>query len=107
MQVPDTPYKFYVFSLSQRELGQNAGRLYYSVVDMTLIGGNGDVEPGRKTILLDTGLKVRTMVLPDVFLDQDSPAAMIATAGLDPRGIVAKVFEALGKSAAVEPGKLA
>jgi 1-deoxy-D-xylulose-5-phosphate synthase len=52
--------------------------------------------------LLDRGLKVRCMVLPDVFLDQDAPAAMYATAGLDARGIVAKVFEALGKDAAAE-----
>ena len=46
--------------------------------------------------LLDRGLKVRTMVLPDIFLDQDSPAAMYAKAGLDVKGIVAKAFEALG-----------
>jgi 1-deoxy-D-xylulose-5-phosphate synthase len=37
------------------------------------------------------------MVLPDVFIDQDSPTAMYAQAGLDAKGIVAKVFEALGK----------
>jgi 1-deoxy-D-xylulose-5-phosphate synthase len=46
---------------------------------------------------LDAGTKVRCMVLPDVFIDQDSPAAMYAQAGLDAKGIVAKVFEALGK----------
>jgi 1-deoxy-D-xylulose-5-phosphate synthase len=46
---------------------------------------------------LDCGLRVRCMVLPDVFIDQDSPTAMYATAGLDAKGIVAKVFEALGK----------
>ena len=57
--------------------------------------------------LLDRGLKVRTMVLPDVFIDQDSPAAMYATAGLDAKGIVTKVFEALGKDAAAETVKLA
>ena len=49
---------------------------------------------------LDKGLKVRSMVLPDAFIDQDSPAAMYAKAGLDAKGIVAKVFEALGKDAA-------
>jgi 1-deoxy-D-xylulose-5-phosphate synthase len=37
------------------------------------------------------------MVLPDVFIDQDSPAAMYAKAGLDAKGIVKTVFEALGK----------
>ena len=46
---------------------------------------------------LDHGLKVRAMVLPDAFIDQDSPTAMYAKAGLDAKGIVAKVFEALGK----------
>jgi 1-deoxy-D-xylulose-5-phosphate synthase len=47
--------------------------------------------------LLDRGLKVRAMVLPDAFIDQDSPAAMYAKAGLDAKGIVARVFEAIGK----------
>ena len=45
---------------------------------------------------LDSGLRVRSMVLPDVFLDHDSPAAMYAKAGLDAKAIVAKAFEALG-----------
>jgi len=47
--------------------------------------------------MLDRGLKVRMMVLPDTFIDQDSPNAMYAKAGLDAKGIVAKVFEALGR----------
>ena len=34
------------------------------------------------------------MVMPDVFIDHDSPPAMYARAGLDANGIVAKVFEA-------------
>src|SRR5262249_43938304 len=50
---------------------------------------------------LDRGLKVRSMILPDIFIDQDSPAAMYAKAGLDTKGIVKKVFEALGKDVAV------
>jgi 1-deoxy-D-xylulose-5-phosphate synthase len=57
--------------------------------------------------MLDGGLKVRAMMLPDVFIDQDSPAAMYATAGLDAGSIVAKVFEALGKNAAAETIKRA
>ena len=56
---------------------------------------------------LDRGLKVRTMVLPDIFIDQDAPEAMYATAGLDAKGIVAKVFEALGKDVRAETVKLA
>jgi len=57
--------------------------------------------------LLDQGLRVRCMILPDQFIDQDSPAAMYAAAGLDARAIVAKVFEALGKDVAAETIKLA
>jgi 1-deoxy-D-xylulose-5-phosphate synthase len=45
---------------------------------------------------LDKGLKVRSMVLPDIFQNHDSPDAMYAAAGLDAVGIVVKVFEALG-----------
>nr|WP_324617435.1 hypothetical protein [Microvirga alba] len=47
---------------------------------------------------LDRGtVKVRAMVLPDTFLDHDKPERMYATAGLDAAGIIAKVFEALGR----------
>ena len=56
---------------------------------------------------LDRGIKFRAMVLPDIFIDQDSPNAMYAKAGLDARGIVTKVFEALGKDADAERVKLA
>jgi 1-deoxy-D-xylulose-5-phosphate synthase len=56
---------------------------------------------------LDRGLKVRPMVLPDLFIDHDSPAAMYAGAGLDAKAIVAKVFEALGRDmAAVESARV-
>jgi 1-deoxy-D-xylulose-5-phosphate synthase len=48
---------------------------------------------------LDKGLRVRAMVLPDVFLDHDKPDLLYARAGLDAKGIVAKVFEALGRPA--------
>ena len=47
--------------------------------------------------LLDGACRVRSMVLPDVYLDHDKPEAMYARAGLDARGIVARVFEALGR----------
>jgi 1-deoxy-D-xylulose-5-phosphate synthase len=53
------------------------------------------------------GLKVRCMVLPDSFIDQDSPNAMYAKAGLDAKSIVAKVFEALGRDARIGTVKLA
>ncbi len=57
--------------------------------------------------VLDRGLKVRSMVLPDIFIDQDSPNAMYAQAGLDAKGIVAKAFEALGQNMRGEVVKLA
>ena len=56
--------------------------------------------------VLDGGLKVRSMLLPDIFIDQDSPAAMYAKAGLDAKGIVVKAFEALGQNLRGETVKL-
>ncbi|MGA8495330.1 MAG: 1-deoxy-D-xylulose-5-phosphate synthase [Xanthobacteraceae bacterium] len=55
---------------------------------------------------LDRGVKIRTMVLPDFFIDQDSPNAMYAKAGLDAKGIVTKAFEALGQNMRGEAVKL-
>jgi 1-deoxy-D-xylulose-5-phosphate synthase len=49
---------------------------------------------------LDRGLKVRTLVLPDVFQDQDKPEVMYAQAGLDADGIVRAALNALGLSGA-------
>jgi 1-deoxy-D-xylulose-5-phosphate synthase len=46
--------------------------------------------------LLDTGLKVRPLVLPDMFMDHAAPGKMYANAGLDTAGIVRTVFNALG-----------
>ena len=42
------------------------------------------------------GFKARSLVLPDQFLDHDTPTAMYAKAGLDANGIVAKVFDVFG-----------
>jgi 1-deoxy-D-xylulose-5-phosphate synthase len=47
--------------------------------------------------LLDRGLKVRTLHLPDRFIEQNKPQAMYAEAGLDAAGILAATFSALGK----------
>ncbi len=51
--------------------------------------------------VLDTGVKIRTMILPDVFQDQDSPYNMYETARLNAAHIVERVREALGMSAEV------
>jgi 1-deoxy-D-xylulose-5-phosphate synthase len=47
--------------------------------------------------LLDRGLKIRTLALPDRFLDQDSPERMYETAGLDAKAILATALAALGR----------
>ncbi|WP_099824621.1 1-deoxy-D-xylulose-5-phosphate synthase [Oceaniglobus indicus] len=46
--------------------------------------------------VFDTGLKFRSMVLPDIFIDQASPADMYAVAGLNAADIEAKVLNLLG-----------
>jgi 1-deoxy-D-xylulose-5-phosphate synthase len=55
--------------------------------------------------LLDHGLKIRTMVLPDLFLDHDSPNAQYETAGLNARHIVATALGALGREIAELPAR--
>ena len=48
--------------------------------------------------LLENGLKVRAVTMPDAFLEQDKPEAQVAQAGLDAAGIVATVMSALGRA---------
>ncbi len=48
--------------------------------------------------MLDRGLKVRPLVLPDVFIDHDKPEKMYDRAGLNAAGIVASVLSALGRT---------
>ncbi|MEQ8832091.1 MAG: 1-deoxy-D-xylulose-5-phosphate synthase [Alphaproteobacteria bacterium] len=42
------------------------------------------------------GLKLRTLYMPDTFLDQEKPAVQVAQAGLDSAGIAAAALSALG-----------
>jgi 1-deoxy-D-xylulose-5-phosphate synthase len=56
--------------------------------------------------LLDTGLKFRSMVLPDIWMEQMKPETMYSRAGLDKAGIVSTVFKALGQDR-VESGSRA
>ncbi len=49
---------------------------------------------------LDAGLRVRSLRLPDKFIDQDSPAAMYREAGLDSSAIAAAALSALGSDEA-------
>ena len=46
--------------------------------------------------VFDTGLKFRSMVLPDTFIDHASPEAMYRAAGMDAAQIEAKVLQTLG-----------
>ncbi|NNU58687.1 1-deoxy-D-xylulose-5-phosphate synthase [Ochrobactrum soli] len=53
--------------------------------------------------LLDRGLKVRALTLPDIYQDHGKPDAMYASAGLDRAGIVHTVFSALGREDIATP----
>ena len=60
--------------------------------------------------VLDRGLKFRPLVLPDVFVEHDSPANMYAAAALDAPGIAAAALTALKKeriplAGEIGPGK--
>jgi len=52
--------------------------------------------------IFDKGLKIRSMTLPDQFIDQDTPEKMYKVAGLDSQSIEQKAIEAL-KSNIVVP----
>jgi 1-deoxy-D-xylulose-5-phosphate synthase len=54
---------------------------------------------------LDNGLKIRTMVLPDVFLDHDAPYAQYEAAGLNARHIVVTALAALGRDVTELPAR--
>ena len=48
--------------------------------------------------VFDRGLKFRSMILPDIFIDQDTPEKMYETAGLDSFSIAHKVEETLNSN---------
>ena len=48
--------------------------------------------------IFDRGLKFRSMILPDLFIDQDTPEKMYQKAGLDSHSIVDKIEEALNSN---------
>lgn len=66
--VIDTPWKYYIFTNTQREAygpGHFPPTLSYSVVDMTLDNGLGGIESGRKNIpLYDYGLAEGMVAIP-------------------------------------------
>ncbi len=83
-----------------RDLILNAARHHEALITVEegAIGGFGShvaqllAEEG----VFDRGLKYRSMVLPDVFIDQASPERMYQVAGMDAAQIEAKVLDTLG-----------
>jgi 1-deoxy-D-xylulose-5-phosphate synthase len=67
-------------------------------VEEGAIGGFGShvAQALAEAGVFDRGLKFRSLVLPDIFIDQASPEAMYRVAGLDAAHIEAKCLEALG-----------
>ena len=48
--------------------------------------------------VFDRGLKFRSMILPDIFIDQDTPEKMYETAGLDSSSIASKVEDTINSN---------
>ena len=55
--------------------------------------------------LLDKGLKFRSMILPDKFIDQDKPESMYKLAGLDSQSIEEKVIDLLNSNIVLQKQK--
>jgi len=55
--------------------------------------------------VFDKGLKFRSMILPDLFLDQNSPEAMYKKAGLDSASIVNKIEDVLKSNIIIAKNK--
>ena len=55
--------------------------------------------------VFDNGLKFRSMILPDIFIDQDTPEAMYKKAGLDSSSIVSKIEDLLKSNIIVAKNK--
>jgi 1-deoxy-D-xylulose-5-phosphate synthase len=52
--------------------------------------------------MLDQGCRIRPMVFPDIFIDQDKPAAMYDVAGMNAPHIVETALRALGQAVVVQ-----
>jgi 1-deoxy-D-xylulose-5-phosphate synthase len=76
-------------------------------VEEGAVGGFGSfvLDALAKHGVLDRGLKIRTLTLPDVFQDQDKPEVMLAQAGLDADGIVRETLKALGVTASAKASR--
>ncbi len=105
---PDSTGKYYLFSLADY---QKNGKLYYSIIDMSLNGGLGDVAPGRKGIYLDSVLTEKmTAVVGDrcnIWLLVNSRASEIKAYDISASGInltpVVSQGAGLGSGLSLEP----
>ena len=83
-----------------RDLILNAARHHEAMVTVEegAVGGFGShvAQLLSDEGVFDRGLKFRSMVLPDTFIDQASPERMYEIAGMDAAQIEAKVLSALG-----------
>jgi 1-deoxy-D-xylulose-5-phosphate synthase len=83
-----------------RELILNLARNHEALVTIEegAIGGFGShvAQLLADEGIFDIGLKYRSMVLPDTFIDHASPEAMYRSAGMDAPQIEAKVLQTLG-----------
>jgi len=55
--------------------------------------------------ILEKGLKIRSMILPDQFIDQDTPENMYRAAGLDAKSIEQKVIDVLKSNVVIHKNK--
>ncbi|MDZ4394149.1 1-deoxy-D-xylulose-5-phosphate synthase [Cypionkella sp.] len=83
-----------------RDLILNLARTHEALITIEegAIGGFGShvAQLLADEAIFDHGLKFRSMVLPDTFIDHASPEAMYRSAGMDAAHIEAKVLEVLG-----------
>lgn len=107
--MPDSANKYYIFSLQDYDFTQGAtvGKLFYSVLDMNLNGGLGDIVPGRKGIPLDTSgvplTEKMTAVVGNcciwLLVCNSTPAFeayQITAGGINPTPVVSEVGLGLG-----------
>lgn len=99
--IPGTVNKYYIFSLTSTEFGINGGRLYYSIVDMNLNGGLGDIVATQKGVLIDinmtekmiatTGEHCNIWILTTSMTEPVFKAFEITDAGLNTNPIISNV----------------
>ena len=77
---------------------------YLITIEEGSIGGFGSHVTSFLTEknLLDSNIKIRTMTLPDQFIDQDTPIKMYKQAGLDANSIEQKVLNLLNSKIIIQ-----